>query len=94
MVTQSYTGILSIRRDNWKLVFDTLGSGGFFKYSAEVKPMDTIAPWRTDLSRSGQLYNLSEDPYEQHNLYADHPEIVRNLKAEMLKTINSGRSAP
>ena len=45
MVTQSYTGILSIRRDKWKLVFDTLGSGGFFKYSAEVEPMATIAPW-------------------------------------------------
>jgi arylsulfatase A-like enzyme len=94
MVTQSYTGILSIRRDEWKLVFDTLGSGGFFNYSAEVEPMGVIAPWRPDLSRSGQLYNLSEDPYEQHNLYADQPEIVNQLEAEMLKTINSGRSEP
>lgn len=94
MVTQSYTGILSIRRDNWKLVLDTLGSGGFFKYSAEVEPMGMMAPWRTDLSRSGQLYNLSEDPYEQQNLYADHPDIVKKLQTEMLKIINSGRSIP
>lgn len=92
MVTQSYTGILSIRRDNWKLVFDTLGSGGFYRYSAEVEPMGTIAPWRTDLSRSGQLYNLSVDPYEQDNRYEEEPAIVRELKAEMLENINSGRS--
>lgn len=94
MVTQSYTGILSIRRDNWKLVLDTLGSGGFYKYSAEVEPMGTMAPWRTDLSRSGQLYDLSKDPYEQQNLYADHADIVKKLQTEMLKTINSGRSMP
>jgi arylsulfatase A len=92
MVTQSYTGILSIRRDHWKLVFDTLGSGGFYKYSAEVEPMGTMAPWRMDLSRSGQLYDLSIDPYEQNNLYEEHPEIVKQLAAEMLQTINSGRS--
>lgn len=94
MVTQSYTGILSIRRDNWKLVLDTLGSGGFFKYSAEVELMGMMAPWRTDLSRSGQLYNLSKDPYEQQNLYADHPDVVKKLQTEMLKTINSGSSTP
>ena len=92
MVTQSYTGTLSIRRDNWKLVFDTLGSGGFYRYSAEVEPMGTIAPWRTDLSRSGQLYNLSVDPYEQDNRYEEEPAIVSELKAEMLENINSGRS--
>lgn len=94
MVTQSYTGILSIRRDNWKLVFDTLGSGGFYKYSAEVEPMGTMAPWRTDLSRSGQLYDLSVDPYEQDNRYEEQPTVVKRLKSEMLKTINSGRSMP
>ena len=92
MVTQSYTGILSIRIDNWKLIFDTLGSGGFYKYSAEVQPMGTIASWRPDLSRSGQLYDLSVDPYEQNNLYHEQPAVVKRLTAAMLKTINSGRS--
>lgn len=92
MVTQSYTGILAIRRDTWKLVFDTLGSGGFYKYSADVEPMGTMAPWRTDLSQTGQLYDLNVDPYEQTNRYEEHPTVVKRLKAEMLKTINSGRS--
>ena len=30
MITQSYTGILSVRRGKWKLILDTKGSGGFF----------------------------------------------------------------
>ena len=92
LVTQSYTGILSIRMDNWKLIFDTLGSGGFYKYSAEVQPMGTMASWRPDLSRSGQLYDLTVDPYEQNNLYDEQPAIVERLTAALLKTINSGRS--
>ncbi|MFT5409666.1 MAG: arylsulfatase A [Verrucomicrobiales bacterium] len=94
MITQSYTGILSIRRDNWKLIFDTLGSGGFFKYSAEVEPMGTIASWRMDLSQSGQLYDLSSDPYEEKNLYADQPAMVKKLSTEMQHAINSERSHP
>ena len=56
--------------------------------------MNTVAPWRTDLSRSGQLYDLSKDPYEQQNLYAQQPDIVQQLNTEMLTTINSGRSTP
>ena len=94
MVTQSYVGILSLRKDNWKLVFDTEGSGGFYKYSAEVEPMGVMAPWRTDLSNGGQLYDISTDPYEQNNLYQKHPEIVKQLAKQMLRTINSGRSQP
>ena len=94
MVTQSYTGILSIRRDNWKLVFDTQGSGGFYNYSAEVKLLDTMAPWRMDLSQCGQLYNTYIDPYAKNNLYEKHPEIIKQLSTEMLKSINSGRSQP
>jgi arylsulfatase A len=94
MITQSYTGILSIRRGKWKLIFDTLGSGGFFRYSAEVEPMGTIASWRPDLSRSGQLYDLSTDPFEQSNRYSEEPAVVNALTEEMLATINSGLSHP
>ena len=94
VVTQSYTGIISIRRDNWKLIFDTLSSGGFYKYSDAVEPMMTMAPWRLDLSRGGQLYDLVNDPYEQRNLYAKHPEKVQELTVEMQQSINVGRSNP
>lgn len=92
MITQSYVGILSIREGRWKLIFDTQGSGGFFRYSAEVEEMDTLAPWRVDLSQSGQLYDLDADPSEQTNLYEKHPEVVERLTAKMRNAIVSGRS--
>ncbi|MDA7920631.1 arylsulfatase [Verrucomicrobiales bacterium] len=94
MITQSYTGILSIRRDNWKLIFDTLSSGGFYKYSDAVESTSVMAPWRMDLSQTGQLYNLAEDPYEQTNLYEEKPAKVTALTEEIQKAINSGRSEP
>ena len=92
MITQSYVGILSIREGKWKLIFDTQGSGGFYKYSAEVEEMDTLAPWRVDLSRSGQLYDIEADPYEQNNLYNKQPKVVKRLTARMRTAIVSGRT--
>lgn len=92
MITQSYVGILSIREGKWKLIFDTQGSGGFYKYSAEVEEMDTLAPWRVDLSRSGQLYDIAADPYEQDNLYSKQPNVVKRLTARMRASIVSGRT--
>tara|TARA_R110002096_G_scaffold92441_13_gene209011 strand:- start:2975 stop:4516 length:1542 start_codon:yes stop_codon:yes gene_type:complete len=92
MITQSYVGILSIREGNWKLIFDTQGSGGFYQYSAEVEEMDTLAPWRVDLSKTGQLYDLEADPYEQNNLYGQRPKMREKLTKEMRAAIVSGRS--
>jgi len=92
VITQSYVGILSIREGQWKLIFDTQGSGGFYKYSAEVEEMDTLAPWRVDLSRSGQLYDIEADPYEQNNLYDKQPKVVKRLTARMRTAIVSGRT--
>lgn len=92
MITQSYVGLLSIRDHHWKLIFDTQGSGGFFRYSPEVQPMGTLAPWRVDLSQSGQLYNLGSDPYEENNLYERHPGVVKRLTGMMRQAIVSGRS--
>ena len=54
--------------------------------------MDTLAPWRVDLSRSGQLYDLEIDPYEQNNLYHKHPGVVKRLTAKMRAAIVSGRT--
>ena len=38
----------------------------------------------------GQLYNLDADPHEDNNLYASHPEKVKEL-SEMLEKIKSTR---
>lgn len=37
---------------------------------------------------------MVQAPFAQQHLYADHPDIVKKLPTEMLKTINSGRSMP
>jgi arylsulfatase A-like enzyme len=92
MITQSYTGILSIRRGKWKLILDTKGSGGFYKYSLEVQRHETMAPWRPDMSQSGQLYDLEKDPYETTDLFGQQPGVVDTLKQLLRRQINEGRS--
>ena len=92
MITQSYTGILSIRRGKWKLILGTKGSGGFFNYSPEVQRHETMAPWRPDMSRSGQVYDLEKDPYETTDLFDRHPDVVDDLKVLLRKYINEGRT--
>jgi hypothetical protein len=42
----------------------------------------------------GQLYNLDSDPGETTNLYFEHPEIVKELKAKLEDFKSSGRSVP
>lgn len=42
----------------------------------------------------GQLYNLETDPGETTNLYFKHPEIVKELKAQLDTYVKSGRSTP
>ncbi|HEY2411747.1 MAG TPA: arylsulfatase, partial [Pirellulaceae bacterium] len=40
----------------------------------------------------GELYNLSTDLSQRHNLYADHPDKVRDLKALLTQYQQQGRS--
>ncbi|MEY4688732.1 MAG: hypothetical protein RIR76_2755, partial [Verrucomicrobiota bacterium] len=40
------------------------------------------------------LYNLDTDPGETRNLYAERPELVKEMKALLEQTKTSGRSAP
>lgn len=94
MITQSYTGILSIREGRWKLILDTKGSGGFYRYSPEVQRHQTMSPWRPDMSDSGQLYDIESDPYEARDLFEQHPEVVDKLKNQLRTYINSGRTRP
>ena len=74
------------------MILDTKGSGGFFGYSPEVQRHETMAPWRPDMSRSGQLYDLETDPYETTDLFDQHPDVVNGLKLLLKKHINEGRT--
>ncbi|MDE0767902.1 MAG: arylsulfatase [Opitutaceae bacterium] len=94
MITQSYTGILSVRDGRWKLILDTKGSGGFYRYSPEVQRHTTMSPWRPDMSDTGQLYDIQNDPYETSDVFEQHPEVVDTLKNQLRSYINSGRTRP
>ncbi len=66
-------GMMTIRRGPWKLITG-LGSGGFSQ-PRSVKPQPGEPPM--------QLYDLSKDLSETTNLYTQHPEIVKELLAEI-----------
>src|SRR5699024_6519269 len=44
--------------------------------------------------KPAQLYNLADDPGEQHNLMEDHPEKVSELAQLLADHIRRGRSTP
>jgi len=88
------SGMLAIRQGNWKLipwlgeksVFEGFDArGGFTPPSPEAaKPGGP----------QGQLYNLADDPGEQKNMYAKHPEVVRRLTGLLEQYRREGRSRP
>lgn len=91
LLTQAFRGAqtLSIRRGPWKLL-DHPGSGGNrYESNPGLKPfiLPDSAP-----DAPVQLYNLDTDPGETKNLHAEHPEIVRELRALLEASKTSGRS--
>ena len=76
LVSQSVSGMYSIRKSNWKLI-EGRGSGG---WTYEGNPDEP----------AGQLYDLDVDIGEKNNLYADHPDKVKEL-SEMLKMFKDER---
>lgn len=84
IVHHSGEGMFAVRKDGWKLV-QGLGSGGFSEPKrAEPGPDDP----------PGQLYDLSVDPGEQNNRWAQEPDKVRELLACLDEAITQGRTRP
>jgi arylsulfatase A len=84
IVHSSGDGTLAIRQGPWKLAL-ALGSHGF-SAPRDIKPKPGEA--------QGQLYNLDDDPREQHNLWLEKPEMVKRLTALLEKYKREGRSRP
>jgi arylsulfatase A-like enzyme len=93
LLEQAFGGArtLSIRRGQWKYLDHTGSGGNSYEKDPELKPflLPDTAP-----GAPGQLYNLEADPSETKNLYFEHPEIVKELKALLDQSKASGRSRP
>ncbi|MDX2151977.1 MAG: arylsulfatase [Bryobacteraceae bacterium] len=81
VVHHSSQGMFAIREKNWKLILGR-GSGGFTSPAFEKG------------ASGGQLYDLSADPAESANLYAERPEVVERLTRLLEQYQRDGRSCP
>lgn len=85
IVHHSVRGEFAYRKGDYKVNF-CKGSGGWSYPNINTKKAiyDTLP--------IVQLYNVKTDAAETKNLQAEHPEIVKEFKADLLKIINDGRS--
>lgn len=85
LITHSHSGCFAVHSGPWKLAFCP-GSGGW------SKPKDVQA---SDLGLPGiQLYDLTVDPGEQSNLFAERTEVVSELTDLFAEIVTNGRSTP
>ena len=78
-ISHASSGLPSLRKGNWKIIFGQ-GGGGF-------SPTGSKTP-------GGQLYDLSTDLGETKNLWTEKPKLVAQLTATMEQLVNDGRSTP
>ena len=64
-----------IRHGDWKLLVKAQKPGG--GKSNLIGKTDRVP------ADAGSLFNLAEDPAEEHNIAAFHPEIVQELERRM-----------
>lgn len=83
-VHHSINGSFSIRQGKWKLEICP-GSGGW------TLPPETAMIQNKPLM---QLYDLSKDIKEQHNLYEMYPEVAHRLMNLLEQYVERGRSTP
>ena len=84
VILQSTNGKrLAIRAGPWKLI-PWRGGGGFLSGPAIVEPAAG--------EPVGQLYNLQQDPGEEHNLYQQQPAVVARLSAALSQIRHQDRS--
>lgn len=85
IISQSIGGQFAVRDNHWKLCLCP-GSGGW----------SSPRPGRADLSKlpTMQLFDLSKDPGEQHNLAKSDPARVAAMQRMLQEFIHRGRSTP
>ena len=90
VIHHSVSGHFAIRQDNYKLIMCP-GSGGW------TTPKPTAALWKK-LEKEGQqtvqLYDMTQDLGEQHNLAASMPSRVKRMRALLQRQVDDGRTTP
>lgn len=84
-IHHSINGSFAIRKGNYKLILCP-GSGGWSSPRPGSKEIEGMP--------KNQLYDLSKDPSEEHNIFEEYPQKVNDLKDLLLSYINNGRSTP
>jgi arylsulfatase A-like enzyme len=85
LIHHSIDGAFAIRQGKWKLI-EAKGSGGWSLPAAKAANQKDLP----DI----QLYDMQADIREQKNVQAEHPEVVKQLKALLQKYQDEGRSVP
>ncbi|WP_259014601.1 sulfatase family protein [Emticicia fluvialis] len=83
VIHHSSNGYFAIRKGKWKLIMCS-HSGGNGKPKEDSEEAKALPPI--------QLYDLSTDIAETRNVYAAHPEVVKELTALLTKNVKDGRS--
>ncbi len=83
LVHHSINGSFALRKADWKLCFCP-DSGGWSEPKPNAKNSAKLPPL--------QLFQLSKDPSETKNVATEHPQVVEELKQELQKLIEQGRS--
>lgn len=81
-------GPFALRAGDWKLVEGGKGP----QYKPNVKPEPGKSAPRDRFGTKTQLYNVGDDLSEQHDLAAEHPQKLAELKALLDKIKSSPRS--
>jgi arylsulfatase A-like enzyme len=90
-VHHAASGKFAIRKGDWVLIAapigddnGKLGEPAWFKKERGYAPHDQLT----------ELFDLRKDLSEQHNLSADHPDVVAELMELLRKYVSDGRSTP
>jgi arylsulfatase A-like enzyme len=68
----------AVRKGDWKLIFDVPG-------------IDSVSE---ETFVAERLYNLKDDPAEEHNLVNEHPDVVEELRSIFITYNSEGYSRP
>ncbi len=86
-IHHSVRGNFAVRKGDWVLI--EKGTGTDIGQTADNKKYYSTKNYVYDQKANGELYNLKQDLGEYNNLYAKHPEIVKELMVHLNECRNA-----